>query len=144
MGLITGRDQSARSAGGTRGGTRLILVPCPAQSWRLRISSAPMRLPTGEFIRRFLTHVLPSGFHRIRHAGFLANGIRRDRIGMIRHLLDVAPRPGPAPNEGGSEDPDDATAGKTCPECGGAMIIIKTFTRGQAPKSRAPPWEDAA
>jgi len=48
-----------------------------------------MRLTTDEFIRRFLIHVLPSGFHRIRHTGFLANGIRRDRIGQIRRLLDV-------------------------------------------------------
>src|SRR6056297_3661730 len=47
-----------------------------------------MRLTTDEFIRRFLIHVLPSRFHRIRHAGFLANGIRRDRIGQIRRLLD--------------------------------------------------------
>ncbi|MCL4170893.1 UNVERIFIED_CONTAM: hypothetical protein GTU68_045955, partial [Idotea baltica] len=50
-----------------------------------------MRLHTAEFIRRFLIHVLPSGFHRIRHTGFLANGIRRDRIEMIRRLLDVDP-----------------------------------------------------
>ena len=50
-----------------------------------------MRLHTSEFIRRFLMHVLPSGFHRIRHTGFLANGIRRDRIEMIRRLLDVDP-----------------------------------------------------
>jgi hypothetical protein len=50
-----------------------------------------MRLHTSEFIRRFLIHVLPSGFHRIRHTGFLANGIRRDRIEMIRRLLDVDP-----------------------------------------------------
>jgi hypothetical protein len=50
-----------------------------------------MRLHTSEFIRRFLIHVLPSGFHRIRHTGFLANGIRRDRIEMIRRLLDADP-----------------------------------------------------
>ena len=48
-----------------------------------------MRLPTSEFILRFLIHVLPSGFHRIRHTGFLANGIRRDRIAKIRRLLDA-------------------------------------------------------
>lgn len=50
-----------------------------------------MRLTTDEFIRRFLIHVLPSGFHRIRHTDLLANGIRRDRIKMIRRLLDVEP-----------------------------------------------------
>ena len=52
-----------------------------------------MRLHTSEFIRRFLIHALPSGFHRIRHTGFLANEIRRDRISMIRRLLDAMPEP---------------------------------------------------
>ena len=50
-----------------------------------------IRLSTQEFIRRFLIHVLPSGFHWIRHTGFLAHGIRRDRIKTIRRLLDVEP-----------------------------------------------------
>ena len=103
-----------------------------------------MRLPTDEFIRRFLIHVLPSGFHRIRHAGLLANGIRRDRIAMIRRLLETEPAPDQAPNEGTSDDPGDRAALPPCPKCGGAMIIIETFLRGQIPKSRAPPWENAA
>ncbi len=103
-----------------------------------------MRLPAGEFIRRFLIHVLPSGFHRIRHAGFLANGIRRDRIEKIRRLLETEPAPDRAPHEGTSDDPDDRAALPPCPKCGGAMIIIETFLRGQIPKSRAPPWEDNA
>lgn len=51
-----------------------------------------LRLPTDEFIRRFLIHVLPHRFHRVRHTGFLANAIRRDRIKTIRHLLDVEPK----------------------------------------------------
>ncbi|UWQ93182.1 transposase [Rhodobacteraceae bacterium M382] len=50
-----------------------------------------MRLPTEEFIRRFLIHVLPFGFHRIRHSSFLANAIRRDRIAKIRRLLNADP-----------------------------------------------------
>ena len=58
-----------------------------------------MRLHTSEFIRRFLIHVLPSGFHRIRHTGFLANGIRRDRIAKIRCLLDAEPEPTQMPDE---------------------------------------------
>jgi hypothetical protein len=103
-----------------------------------------MQLPTPEFIRRFLIHVLPTGFHRIRHAGFLANGIRRARIEKIRCLLDAEPKPGTTPVERESDDPADLDAHKPCPRCGGAMIIIETFTRGQTPKSRAPPWEDAA
>lgn len=103
-----------------------------------------MRLPTGEFIRRFLTHVLPSGFHRIRHAGFLANGIRRDRIAMIRRLLDSAPEPDQMAQEDLRSGDDEADQLQPCPKCGGPMRIIETFLRGQIPKSRAPPWEDAA
>ena len=103
-----------------------------------------MRLSTDEFIRRFLIHVLPSGFHRIRHAGFLANGIRRNRIRTIRHLLGTDPEPDQTPDEDGNVDPDDPNARQPCPICGGAMIVIETFIRGQTPKSRAPPCEDAA
>ena len=103
-----------------------------------------MRLTTDEFIRRFLIHVLPSGFHRIRHTGFLANGIRRDRIAKIRRLLDVEPEPAQMPDETTNTEPDDLNAHQPCPKCGGAMIIVETFLRGQIPKCRAPPWEAAA
>ena len=103
-----------------------------------------MRLPTDEFIRRFLIHVLPSGFHRIRHTGFLANGIRRDRIEKIRGLLDAEPEPDQPPSETKTDEPVDPNSHQPCPKCGGAMIVIETFLRGQSPKSRAPPWEDAA
>ena len=103
-----------------------------------------MRLPMDEFIRRFLIHVLPSGFHRIRHTGFLANGIRRDRIAKIRCLLDAEPEPTQMPDEATNSEPDDPPVHQPCPKCGGAMIIIEIFLRGQTPKCRAPPWEDAA
>ncbi len=103
-----------------------------------------MRLPIDEFIRRFLIHVLPSGFHRIRHAGFLANGIRRDRIEKIRRLLDAEPEPDRTPDEPAGDEPDDMNARQPCPICGGTMIIVETFLRGETPKSRAPPWEEAA
>ncbi len=103
-----------------------------------------MRLPAGEFIRRFLTHVLPSGFHRIRHAGFLANGIRRDRIGTIRRLLDSEPEPGQMAEEDPLTGADEEDQLQLCPKCGGPMRIIETFLRGQIPKSRAPPREKAA
>ncbi len=103
-----------------------------------------MRLTTDEFIRRFLIHVLPSGFHRIRHTGFLANGIRRDRIAKIRCLLDAEPEPTQMPDEATNSEPDDPPVHQPCPKCGGAMIIVEIFLRGQTPKSRAPPWEDAA
>ena len=103
-----------------------------------------MRLSTDEFIRRFLIHVLPSGFHRIRHAGFLANGIRRDRISKIRRLLDAAPGTDHKASEDQHIDADKRDQSQSCPKCGGAMIVIETFLRGQTPKSRAPPWEAAA
>ncbi len=101
-----------------------------------------MRLHTTEFIRRFLIHVLPSGFHRIRHTGFLANGIRRDRIEMIRRLLDVDPDADLKADDDQCTDTNEKE--QACPKCGGVMIVVETFKRGQTPKSRAPPWEDAA
>lgn len=101
-----------------------------------------MRLHTSEFIRRFLTHVLPSGFHRIRHTGFLANGICRNRIEMIRRLLDVDPDADLKADDDQCADTNEKE--QACPKCGGVMIVVETFKRGQTPKSRAPPWEDAA
>jgi len=103
-----------------------------------------MRLPAAEFIRRFLIHVLPSGFHRIRHTGFLANGIRRERIRKIRCLIIKEPEPDQTTGEDGCADPHEREPRQTCPNCGGAMRVIDTFTRGQTPRSRAPPWENAA
>ena len=103
-----------------------------------------MRLTTDEFIRRFLIHVLPSGFHRIRHTGFLANGIRRDRIAKIRSLLEAEADANPKADEDQGVDTDERDQSQPCPKCGGAMMIIETFLRGQLPQSRAPPWEDAA
>ena len=100
-----------------------------------------MRLDTDEFIRRFLIHILPSGFHRIRHTGFLANGVRRERIAKIRRLLDTDPEPAQATSEGTT---DDSQTQQPCPKCGGAMVTVETFLHGQTPQSRAPPWEDTA
>lgn len=103
-----------------------------------------MRLTTNEFIRRFLIHILPHRFHRLRHTGFLANGIRRDRIAQIRCLLEVEVDGNPKASEDQDVDTDKRDQSQPCPKCGGTMIIIETFTRGQTSKSRAPPWEDAA
>jgi len=104
-----------------------------------------MRLPIAEFIRRFLIHVLPSGFHRIRHTGFLANGIRRNRIEKIRHLLAASKTQHDPPHADDEvADVDEVDRRRQCPACSAAMIVIETFTRGQTPKSRAPPWEQAA
>jgi hypothetical protein len=95
-----------------------------------------MTLSTGEFIRRFLIHVLPQGFHRIRHYGLLANGTRADNIARARELLNS-----PAPQtEAGHPDPanvDEPSAlAHPCPCCGGRMIIIETFQRGSSPRYR--------
>ncbi len=103
-----------------------------------------MRLPTFEFIRRFPIHVLPPGFHRISHTGFLANGIRRDRIEAIRRLTDAERKPDQTTGEDGSADAHARDPRRTCPRCGSATRVVETFIRGQIPQSRAPPWEDAA
>ncbi|EEE35648.1 transposase [Rhodobacteraceae bacterium KLH11] len=100
-----------------------------------------MRLDTNEFIRRFLMHVLPDGFHRIRHCGFLASAQRKANIAKIRTLLGV---------EGsGREDAPTAeviplTLREPCPDCGAPMRIIETFRRGEVPRSRAPSRKQAA
>ncbi len=88
---------------------------------------------TQEFIRRFLIHVLPQGFHRIRHYGLFANGGRVRNIAQARRLLAV-----PAPNEAAGNDADEAPPPcHPCPACGGRMVIIEIFKPGSAP--RAPP-----
>jgi hypothetical protein len=100
-----------------------------------------MRLATPEFIRRFLIHVLPDGFHRIRHYGLLASSTRKANITKIRTLLGAA-QPEAAPQASAEVVP--LTLREPCPCCGGPMRIIEIFRRGQKPMSRAPPREQAA
>ena len=95
-----------------------------------------MTLPTHEFIRRFLMHVLPSGFHRIRHYGLLANGGRAENIARARALLGVV-APETEPAEG--EDDDAPVFSRPCPSCGGRMIVIDTFAPGDQPGHRSGP-----
>ena len=102
-----------------------------------------MRLATPEFIRRFLIHVLPDGFHRIRHYGLLASATRKANIRTIRALLCVE-RPDQAPASGPNAEIIPLTLREPCPCCGGPMRIIEIFRRGQKPMSRAPPREQAA
>ncbi len=99
-----------------------------------------MTLGADEFMRRFLLHVLPSGFHRIRHYGLLANAGRREHLAQARELLHVVP----AAAEPRSRRTAVAIVQPTfvCPHCGAAMIIIETFARGQP--IRAPPTLRAA
>ena len=102
-----------------------------------------MRLDIFEFIRRFLIHVLPGGFHRIRHYGLLASSTRKANITRIRALLCVQ-----GPEQATMSEPEAEIAPLTlrepCPCCGGPMRIIEIFRRGQKPMSRAPPREQAA
>ena len=100
-----------------------------------------MTLDAHEFMRRFLLHVLPGGFHRIRHYGLIANAARRELLAQARALLRVVPTTVAA-------QPPDAPAVNVqptfvCPHCGAAMSVIETFTRGQ-PIRAPPPWRAAA
>jgi hypothetical protein len=90
-----------------------------------------MTLAASEFIRRFLIHVLPDGFHRIRHYGLFANGSRAANIARVRELLNA---PAPQNDADNAADPDEPpTLGHPCPCCGGRMIIIENFEPGCSP-----------
>jgi hypothetical protein len=96
-----------------------------------------MTLATGEFIRRFLIHVLPSGFHRIRHYGLFAAGSRRtENIARARELL-AAPKPQSESTAADAADSSEPRApSHSCPCCGGRMIVIEVFERGSSPRTR--------
>ncbi len=94
-----------------------------------------MTVATGEFIRRFLIHVLPKGFHRIRHYGLLANGQRADNIARARELLAMPPSMAePAPED--ADGDAQRVHPRPCPCCGGRMLIIEVFARGCEPRHR--------
>ena len=95
-----------------------------------------MTLEPQEFMRRFLLHVLPSGLHRIRHYGLLANGCRKASLALARALLHVASVP-TAPLESGRAEPAQPHPTFICRHCGRPLGIVQTFTRGMA--IRAPP-----
>jgi hypothetical protein len=100
-----------------------------------------MTLDTHEFIRRFLLHVLPGGFHRIRHYGLFANGGRVENVAKAHALLaDTAPTQSTA-----SAEPLTPTP---CPCCGGRMILVEVFERGAMPRAwscaPAPQWRDTS
>jgi hypothetical protein len=100
-----------------------------------------MTLATDEFIRRFLLHILPRGFHRIRHYGLLAGGSRKASLSLARRLLAAAPHTIDDP----SAEPDDFRP--PCPCCGGRMIVIEVFERWRQPRgpphARTPDRENA-
>jgi hypothetical protein len=93
-----------------------------------------MTVGTHEFIRRFLIHVLPSGFHRIRHYGLFANGGRVRNIARARQLLRV---PALEIEPADAEECEPPALSQPCPCCGARMVIVETFERGGEP--RAPP-----
>jgi hypothetical protein len=96
-----------------------------------------MTLASGEFIRRFLIHVLPSGFHRIRHYGLFASSKRVENIARVRRLLAV-PKP-QSQNADAADSSEPQTLTRPCPCCGGRMIVIEIFERGCSPRTRPVP-----
>jgi hypothetical protein len=93
-----------------------------------------MTLATHEFIRRFLMHVLPAGFHRIRYYGLLASGKRADNIARARELLALPLLPIEAIKAACTDASQPQTPKHPCPCCGGPMVIIETFQRGCSPR----------
>jgi hypothetical protein len=108
-----------------------------------------MCLKPDEFIRRFLLHALPDGFHPIRHFGFLANGHRTQKLALFRSLLTDGGEP---TTRGKIESPTSVPSETVdldpppCPECGGGMRVIADLPRGgQRPRSERPPlWCDTS
>jgi hypothetical protein len=93
-----------------------------------------MTLDTGEFIRRFLIHVLPKGLHRIRHYGLFASANRAETIARARELLGLATL---AAEDAVEIDPAAAQPlAQACPCCGGRMFVIETFEAGCQPRHR--------
>jgi len=93
-----------------------------------------MTLSPQEFMRRFLLHVLPSGFHRIRHYGLLANGNRLDNLALARELLHATP---PPPDESADDASTAPAPTFVCAHCGRAMVVVQIFLRDNS--IRAPP-----
>ena len=113
-------------------GTRRLPLEGLSPAWR-RSRSKVMRLDAGEFMRRFLLHVLPDGFHRIRHYGLFANGHRAEKLALCRKLLNVPVVARVEDDASGAEAEIDEPP--PCPCCGGRMRLIETFERGTMPRS---------
>jgi hypothetical protein len=106
------------------------------KDYRQEGKSKVMALAAGEFIRRFLLHVLPNGFHRIRHYGLFANGHRAEKIELCRKLLNVpAAQPKSENERDRTTKPVDSP--HACPCCGGRMITIETFDSPYARSANA-------
>src|SRR3974377_160396 len=92
-----------------------------------------------ESLRRFLMHVLPQGFHRIRYYGWLTSQTRVKKIARIRELLAAPLIPTDAIKAVNAKPEEPKAREHPCPCCGGRMRIIETFLRGQQPKHRRSP-----
>jgi len=103
-----------------------------------------MNLDADEFIRRFLLHVLPKGFRRIRHYGFLANGQRTAKLARVRALLATPPPPRVPPPADYRERYARLTGRslETCPDCGGRLVEIGRLARTLA--QPPPAWNDSS
>ena len=97
-----------------------------------------MTLAAHEFIRRFLLHVLPSGFHRIRHYGLIAGALRADNIERARQLLAAARAAPQRPCAEADSQAEDVSPARRCPCCGGRMIIVETFEGPRPWRSPSP------
>jgi hypothetical protein len=111
------------------------------------VKMATMALAPAEFIRRFLIHVLPVGFHRIRHYGLLAKGPSAMPLDTLRDLiLNLATQPAAAPEQAPEPREPKATPGLICPCCGGGLRIIDVIGRDHAWRARplGPVWCDSS
>jgi Putative transposase/Transposase zinc-binding domain len=95
-----------------------------------------MTLDVAEFIRRFLIHVLPKGFHRIRHYGFLASATKAANLASAREKLNASV-PHATTTDAAAADADAPM--RHCPRCGGRMHVIETFARGETPRHQPSP-----
>mgnify|MGYP002479220030 CR=1 FL=1 len=119
------------------GGPEQVLAYLGRYTHRVAISNA--RLAADEFIRRFLLHTLPDGFHRIRHYGFLANGHRAAKLALCRRLLGAPASDAPADEV---EDEASPPASGLCPCCGGMMMLTGVLPRLMSQRPRF--WDDSS
>ena len=97
-----------------------------------------MTLDAAEFIRRFLLHVLPSGFHRIRHYGLFAGAVRAHNIERVRQWLAAAESASQRPRAEADSEAENILPTRRCPCCGGRMIIVETFEGPRPAQSPSP------
>jgi len=97
-----------------------------------------MTLDAAEFIRRFLLHVLPSGFHRIRHYGLFAGAVRAQNIERARQWLAAAHSAPQCPRAEADSEAENILPTRRCPCCGGRMIIVETFEGPRPWRSPSP------